>query len=74
MALYKIKGTILRWEKIINAKKFLLRAIWFFEKWFPYPVKFGVNMTCENGDLMFENLSWEYIQSPDQRIMQLCVW
>ena len=58
LVLFKIKGTILKWEnKFTNGKKFLLRKTRFFEFWSHvinhYLVKFGVHRTCGVGDIAF---------------------
>ena len=57
MTLYEIKGTIMRWKKIVNGNNFLLRGMWFFEYWFrvisSYPVNLCVHRTCRIGVTTF---------------------
>ena len=50
MALCKIRGKTLRWNKLINGNDFLLRVMWFVKFWSHvinhyYPVKFAFHRT-----------------------------
>ena len=69
--LCKIKGTILRWKKFINWKNFLLWVIWMLDPCHdPLPCEVSCQVSIRLAELEID--SWDYIQSRDQRIMQLC--
>ena len=77
IALYKIKGKILRWKKFMNGTNFLLRVMWFVKCWFHvishYPVKVGAHRTFGIGDLTFF-VCHKTIYNHDQRIIWHCPW